>query len=227
MTPQTITQITFYDCKLKTSETSIRSLGTEKWQGDVLDIVKQTEHPELYLLFHNKNSDYPLIQFRNDQGFAALAGIGNKASWAVGYFAEAYMKQVPEKSKNIQQQTAYYTPVQLAEPQTYCIERYLFPRSKRNSYQNLQSVWKDVDDITIRLKKNINELVEKQLGFVLPDYTLEIQSISEPKSYRTYKPFGTFFERGIQLIFSTNILLPPLTAIATGKSKGYGCIQKV
>ena len=227
MTPQTITQITFYDRKLKTSEKSSQSLGTAKWQGDVLDIVKQTEHPELHHLFHNKNSDYPLIQFRNDQGFAALAGIGNKASWAVGYFAEAYMKQDPTNIKNMQQQTAYYTPVQLAKPQTYHIERYLFPRSKRNSYQNLQAVWKDVDDITKRLKKNIDELVHKQLGFALPDYTLEIQNISEPKSFRTYKPFGTFFERGVQLTFSANILLPPLTAIATGKSKGYGCIQKV
>lgn len=224
MTPQTITQITFYDRKLKTSEKSFQSLGTAKWQGDVLDIVKQTEHPELYHLFHNKASDYPLIQFRNDQGCAALVGIGKEASWAVSYFAETYANAYPENTKNTFQQTAYYTPVHLAEPQTYHIERYLFPRSKRETYQNLHAVWKDIDDITERLENNIYELIHKQLGFSLPSYTIEIQNISEPKNFRTYKPLGTFFERGVQLSFTCTLVLPPLTAIGTGKSKGYGLL---
>jgi len=226
MLPQVITQITFYDRPIPITEHSTYSLGTGKWQGDVLDFVKQTDHPELYHLFHNKDSNYPLIQFRNDQGYVALVGVGKEASWAVSYFAEAYTNTYPENTKNTFQQTAYYTPIQLAEPQTYHIAQYLFPHSKRTAYQNIQALWKDVDDITKRLQNNIYELVHKQLGFVLPDYTLEIQNISEPKNFRTYKPLGTFFERGVQLTFSINILLPPLTAIGTGKSKGYGCLVK-
>ncbi|MBC8753941.1 hypothetical protein H2O64_04615 [Kordia sp. YSTF-M3] len=224
MSPQVITQITFYDRPIPITEHSAYSLGTGKWQGDVLDAVKQTDHPELYHLFHNKDSEYPVIQFRNDGGYAALAGIGKEASWAVAYFAEAYAKKYPESTNNTFQQTAYYTPMLLKTPKTYHIERYLFPHSKRKTYQNIHDLWKDIDDITTRLKNNIYELVHKQLGFSLPDFALEIQNISAPTNFRTYKPHGTFFERGVQLTFAINMLLPPLTAIATSKSKGYGCL---
>ena len=220
-----LTQLTFHNIPL-TKQPSQNPSGIGGWMGQVLDFVKQQGNEELHALFHNSSSDYPGIHYRINGGNPALAGIGEAAAIAVGNFAQAYVEAYPELGGNIFQQTEYYVPKLNPEPLTYCITHYLFSHGKRKRYSSVKALWGDVDDIERRLDNNIYELVTKQLGLQLPPFDLEVISMEVPKEFHTYKRYGTFFEKGTQLVFKTNLYLPRLGALGTGKSKGYGTMQK-
>ncbi len=224
-----LSQIIYPTINLQPSEND--ALGTGWWRGQFIEWGKEN-NPFLADLVHNKTSSYRAIQFRNCNGKAAIAFIGNTAREHAPKILGQFR---PEKAYRFTQE--YYPDIveNTSGIYTYTIPYFLLsnnyaePFNKKYAYEvfrTSQDIWNAKSLFEEKISKNIAFLLH-QLNISIDPPAIQLLQATTPKTAKVGKK-GTkdILRTTTSLTFTTAIELPLLGSIGAELALGFGRYKK-